>query len=593
MRENMKAISTIIIIILMIISAIVGGIISYAFTIAYYAKIPEGPTLAITSIHIAKENVKSFNLTILNPSYSPKDTTVSRIAISLKNGTQLFDVVETNPTIGKGLEIRRGESVDIMCLKIRKDNTNLTFGEFVNTFAGSTVIVHVFAEGSSAANLEAVLPNVKLNVTADFNRQFSESIEYFNLTIENLQPEPIMNLTLSEVLIRGEQIETDPPLPHLLTPNQKEVFKCKRNWEDLKWVDAKITVKTVEGYELTYVTSKLPGAAIYVDEIKFDFDNTSYFNVTVSSSEYSTGIVYVNRINLTLENGPPIPVNTSYPTNINVLPMPLAPNQSITFKCLWDWYSYRNKTITVTVFTKQGIRTQSNPIRTPQDIIWEISGVNFDLDNVEFFTVNITNRRCSQNNINVTTIKLNGANVNILNQQRIISPGQHVVFNCSISWRNLISTNVTILVTVTAKNYPPDVSNVTVWISPVKLSILDDNFVFSEFTSTNTIVTIPYVNVTVHNSGNSLLNVTITKITLEISYENGETLESKTIEIDGALTFPQLLPEGYTLMINGTTTFICFSNWLLYLKPTTKSITAIVYTSEGFTASKTWYRPNP
>jgi hypothetical protein len=132
-----------------------------------------------------------------------------------------------------------------------------------------------------------------------------------------------------------------------------------------------------------------------------------------------------------------------------------------------------------------------------------------------------------------------------------------------------------------------------VWISPVKLSILDDNFVFSEFTSTNTIVTIPYVNVTVHNSGNSLLNVTITKITLEISYENGETLESKTIEIDGALTFPQLLPEGYTLMINGTTTFICFSNWLLYLKPTTKSITAIVYTSEGFTASKTWYRPNP
>ncbi|MEM0096290.1 MAG: hypothetical protein QW660_06605 [Candidatus Bathyarchaeia archaeon] len=586
---NIKGTSKIMLTLMMLISAVIGGIISYTFTIAYYAKIPEETAITITGIHINPKNVKAFNITVLNPSYSPKSANITRIAISLKNGSQLYDITETNPPIMKGLEIRVGEAINITCLKIRKDNVNIiTFGEFINTFAGETIFVHVFAEGSPAANMEATLPNVKINIITNFDKQFSESVEYFNLTIENKQPEPLINLTISEVLVRYEPVETEPLLPRILMPNQRETFICKRNWEDLKWVKVKITVKTEEGYEATYTTDELIGAAIYVDEIKFDHDDASYINVTVSSSELSTGTVYINKIELKLENEQPISLNTSYPANINIVPIPLLPKQSVTFKCVWSWQPYRNKTIILTVYTKQGIKVQSNPFRTPPESLWEISDVNFDLDNMNFFTIKIANRLCSKN-ITITSVKLNNQNANVVNSSATILPGQQVTLNCSFSWRNLVNTTVTVSVSVVSEGNLQSTRSKMVWISPVKLSILEETFVFGEFTLSGSPITIPYMNFTVRNSNNSLLNVTVTKIVLTILYEEGAS-PNRTIEIDGALTHPRLLPDGHLLRIDETVTFICFSDWSLYLTSNVKSVIVTVYTREGFQATKTWHR---
>jgi len=590
LRSHIKGISTIALILLVLISAVIGGIISYAFTIAYYTKIPEKTTLTITNVYINPKNVRSFSVTVLNPSYSPKSANITRIAVSLKNGAQLYDVVETTPSIGKGLEIREGEVVNITCLKLKKDNVYMTFGEFTNTFAGEKILVHVFSEGSPAANMETTLPNVKINVFTDFDRQFFESVEYFNLTIENRQPEPLMNLTISQVLVRGETVETEPSLPIILMPNQNKTLTCRRNWEDLKSLKVEITVKTEEGYESTCITNELPGATIYIERVKFDYDDASYFNVTVSSVEHSAE-VYISRIELKLENEQPIPLNTSYPANINVIPILLLPNQSLTFKCIWDWHPHRNKTITLTVYTKQGIKAQSDPIKTPTEILWEITNVYFDLDKVDFFTVNITNRLCSQN-ITVTAVKLNNENVNVVNPPSVILPGQQVTLNCSFSWRSLINTNVTVSVSVAGEGNLQSTSSATVRIPPVKLSILEENFVFGEFALPNSTLVIPYVNITVRNSNNSLLNVTITKITLTILYRDGAAFRSETIEVDGTLTYPLLLPEGYLLSINKTVTFVCLSSWPIYLTPNAVSVTATVYTSEGFQATRTW-KPSP
>lgn len=588
LHANAKGISTIALILLILISAVIGGIISYAFTIAYYAKIPEETAITITGVHINPKNVKAFNITVLNPSYSPRSANITRIAISLKNGSQLYDVKETNPPITKGLEIRVGEAINITCLKIRKDNVNITFGEFVNTFAGEPILVHVFAEGSPAANIETTLPNVKIKIITNFDKQFSESVEYFNLTIENRQPEPLINLTISKVLVYYETVETEPPLPRILMPNQRETLVCKRNWEDLKWVKVKITVKTEEGYESTYTTDELIGAAIYVDEIKFDYDDASYINVTVSSSEYSTGTVYINKIELKLENEQPILLNTSYPANINITPVPLLPKQSVTFKCVWSWQPYRNKTIILTVYTKQGIKAQSNPFRTPSETLWEISDVNFDLDNLNFFMIKIANRLCSKN-ITITGVKLNDQNANVVNSSATILPGQQVTLNCSFSWRSLVNTTVTVSVSVVSEGNLQSTRSRMVRISPVKLSILEETFVFGEFTLSDSTITIPYVNVTVRNSNNSLLNVTVTKIVLTIFYEDGAS-SNRTVEIDGALTYPRLLPNGYVLLVNETVTFICVSDWSLYLTPNARSVTVTVYTIEGFQATRTWHR---
>ena len=590
LRSHIKGISTIALILLVLMSAVIGGIISYAFTIAYYTKIPEKTTLTITNVYINPKNVRSFSVTVLNPSYSPKSANITRIAVSLKNGAQLYDVVETTPSIGKGLEIREGEVVNITCLKLKKDNVYMTFGEFTNTFAGEKILVHVFSEGSPAANMETTLPNVKINVFTDFDRQFFESVEYFNLTIENRQPEPLMNLTISQVLVRGETVDTEPSLPIILMPNQNKTLTCRRNWEDLKSLKVEITVKTEEGYESTCITNELPGATIHIERVKFDYDDASYFNVTVSSVEHSAE-VYISRIELKLENEQPIPLNTSYPANINVIPILLLPNQSLTFKCIWDWHPHRNKTITLTVYTKQGIKAQSDPIKTPTEILWEITNVYFDLDKVDFFTVNITNRLCSQN-ITVTAVKLNNENVNVVNPPSVILPGQQVTLNCSFSWRSLINTNVTVSVSVAGEGNLQSTSSATVRIPPVKLSILEENFVFGEFALPNSTLVIPYVNITVRNSNNSLLNVTITKITLTILYRDGAAFRSETIEVDGTLTYPLLLPEGYLLSINKTVTFVCLSSWPIYLTPNAASVTATVYTSEGFQATRTW-KPSP
>ncbi|MEM2318137.1 MAG: hypothetical protein QW142_01815, partial [Candidatus Bathyarchaeia archaeon] len=78
---NIKGTSKIMLTLMMLISAVIGGIISYTFTIAYYAKIPEETAITITGIHINPKNVKAFNITVLNPSYSPKSANITRIAI--------------------------------------------------------------------------------------------------------------------------------------------------------------------------------------------------------------------------------------------------------------------------------------------------------------------------------------------------------------------------------------------------------------------------------------------------------------------------------------------------------------------------------
>ncbi|MEM2738803.1 MAG: hypothetical protein QXK93_07460, partial [Candidatus Bathyarchaeia archaeon] len=107
LSANIKGLSKIALILLIIVSAVIGGVISYAFTIAHYIRIPEKTTLAITNIYINPENVESFNISVLNPSYSPTDATISKIAISLKDGVQLSDVVETYPSIKNGLKIQK------------------------------------------------------------------------------------------------------------------------------------------------------------------------------------------------------------------------------------------------------------------------------------------------------------------------------------------------------------------------------------------------------------------------------------------------------------------------------------------------------
>jgi len=552
---NKKAVSTLTLIILVLCSAVFGAFISYMWVMANYYNMPENTTLLIVRDAVFPVyDARYFNVTILNPSNSALDVNITAIRLSVDGKTDVYDI--TAPTTEPPLPflIRRGTEQTFKCKRNWSD------------FAGETVKIEPVAANASTKSYSYATPKVRLKLTPNFDA--SQSIEYFDLTIENSE-ESIINLTISEITLFGMSINENvtPSLPYVLSPSQKEIFRCNWNWENYR--NIKITVKTVEGYESIYVKDELPGAFLYIDEVKFDYTDTTYFNLTISSSEDSTVTAIINRVNLTLPDEITITLNTTPP--LDILPIPISPNQSLTVKCHWNWDTYRNEPITVRIYTKQGFTVPTKTVITPPAIVWNITDVKFDLDSTEQFLVNITNMPCSQN-ITISQIKFN--ETEIIFEPQMIPIGEQVTFNCTFDWKNFIGLNVNITVlTEDELSFSRIVK-----IPSVGLKLLGDNFVFGDLRDLYVNVTIPYVNITVSNSVNSLQNVTITRIILET--------ENKTYEIDNTLTYPKLAPSGYTLGIGENITIICLWDWTLYLGPNPIKVT--VCTEEGFQVSRTW-----
>jgi len=562
---NRKSISTLILIIIVLCSIVFGALVSYLWVMASYYNMPENATmLVIENAVFSVSDARYFNVTILNPSNSVLDVNLTAIRLTVEGRNETYYITEEMAEPSLRIVIKRGTRQTLVC---KKNWSN---------FAGEIVKIEPVVENAEdvlITSYTASPPNVKLKVTPNFEEQIQESIEYFNLTIENLQPKPLINLTISEITLHGETVNVTPSLPQVLTPNQNETFVCKRNWEDLKWINVTITVRTIEGYEATYVTNKLPGTALYIDEIKFDYANASYFNLTVKSSEYSTAEVTLSKVNVTFANGTSITPPTNPP--LQTLLVKVASNQtSPPIMCLWNWSTSRNESITVTVYTKQNITVSSKTVTTPPEIVWNITDVKFDFDNVEHFTVNVTNMPCSRE-INIKNVRLNGENAEIVDLSTSLLPGEEITINCSFSWQNRINQTVTITVeTEEGQSLSRDVK-----IPAVELKLLGD-FIFGDLKDQhpNITISIPYINITISNSAHSIQNVTINRIVAET--------EGKTYEIDGTLTYPRLVPSGYVLNAGENTTIMCLWGWDVYLGSEVK---VTVYTAEGFQASKTWY----
>jgi len=496
MPINKKAVSTLIMIILLLCSVVFGALISYLWVMANYYNMPENTTLLIvTDAAFPINNATYFNVTILNPSNSVSDVNITAIRLSAEEKGEIYNITTTEPPEQLPFLIRRGTKQSFKCI------TNWS------NVAGETVRIEPVAANVSTKSYSYTIPNVKLKLTPNFN--VAESIEYFNLTIEN-SAEFNISLTISQVMIIGSAINTTPPLPYVLSPNQTEIFRCEQNWEDLMGVNATIKVRTEEGYESVYTTDALLGAVLYVDEIKFDYEDTSYFNLTVSSSEYSTTNPILSKINLTLQDNMTITLNTNPP--LDIISIYVQSNQSLTIKCFWNWNERRNETVTVSVYTKQGFTAPTKTETTPPAVVWDITDIKFDLDYPEHFIVNVANMPCSLDEINVTRILLDG-NATVMDPPyEVLTNGTQVMFSCSLPWSSLRGKNVTVTV------LRDDGSNVSriIAISSVGLKLQgDDKLVYGDLIDQNTTISIPYVNITISNSINSLQNVNITKIIFE------------------------------------------------------------------------------
>jgi len=556
--KESKAISTFVLIILMLCSLVFGALLSYMWVMSNYYNMPEDATLLIVTDAVFPVNDATyFNATILNPSNSITDVNITAIRLSVEGRDEVYDINETEPE-PLPFSLKRGTEQTFKC---KKNWSN---------FAGETVRIEPVAANASTKSYSYTTPRVRLNLTPTFDE--SKSVEYFNLTIEN-SADSVINLTLSEIMVFGQLINENvtPPLTPspVLSPGQSETFGCNYNWENLREENVTITVKTAEGYESVYITNELPGAVLHIDEIKFDYTDTTYFNLTISSSEYSTTAALLDRVNLTLTNETAITLNTIPP--LHIIQIPLPQNQSLTIKCLWDWNAHRNETITVTLYTHQGFTAPSKTVITPPAIVWDITDAKFDLDYTEYFSVNVTNMPCSLQDINVTRILL-GGNETIMDPPfEVLTKDTQVMFNCSLPWAPLIGKSVTLIV---IKEDGLNVSR-SITISSVGLKLLGKPSIGESLG--------PYVNITISNSKNSLQNVTITKIIFET--------ENRTDPIDGTLTLPRLAPDGYILKIGETITVVCRWDWDSYLA---ESLKVTVYTAEEFHVSETWYAPfNP
>lgn len=353
---DVKALSTLTVILLIIIAAIMGGIIAYAFTIAAYVELPERTTLTITDFYFDKENATSFRISVLNPSYSPTDATINGIAVSLKRETQLYYAAKTEPSIENGLVISSGESLNVTCFEVKKDDATITFGEFASEFAGKTILVHVFSPDSSASNVEVTLPLVKLNITADFNPQIS--FKKFNVTLIN-DVNSEVNLTITSMSVLGIPIQNMTPnvriQPVTVPKNSSLKINFDGDWHGLN--ETTIILYTQQGYIFRKeVKLKIVNAAI--QNVTFNENYTDRFNVTIFNSAGSATYVTVEKIVCTLEDGTT--------QTFGDLSVEIMPNSSETITLNWNWEEHRGETITVVAHFAQDFETLPFEATIPQ-----------------------------------------------------------------------------------------------------------------------------------------------------------------------------------------------------------------------------------
>ncbi len=563
-RSNLKGVSTLAIILLMVISAIIGGLLSYMFTIVLFSSIPEKTTVTITDVYFDKKNARSFKISLLNPSYSPTTATVTRIALSLKGGPELYDVVSTEPSIENGIVIQKGETLNITCLEAQRDSANVPWGKLAGEFAGENITVHVFSPDSPAANIEASVPFVKLQIIdPDFDSKVSFS--RFNITVGNHVDSEI-NLTINEIMVGGigsMKDDISPTLPTVIANGTYVHFNCTGSWRNL--METTLTVSTEEGYVFSQEV-ELPRITTTVENVIFNEDHTDHFNVTVFNSAESANDVNVTKIAGTLEDGTIIEANYSS--------VGIAPNSTCTFKFDWNWTEYRGKRINVTTFFLQDFKADTFTV-TPPPVIFTVLNEKevFDLKDKTHFNITLKNHPSSLEAVNITKIVVeeNSEVIEVINGTKAdpelpygpIEPSQAITFYCNVTdWTEHAGKNLTLILHAINEPLEKYTFNFTLTLPMAELNIT--RVIHTEIAETK------YLNITIENLNYSVWNLTISKIIITLPNQK-EALEQQ---------FPENL---IILKPNESTVLLCLCNWKE--EHLGKNITVTVVTKEGIEVS--------
>jgi hypothetical protein len=247
--RNAIGISKLIIILLLLVSAIVGAVLTYMWTEGYYQSIGfqilETATVTITNVAFDSQDPTFFNVSILNPSISPSSVTVTRIMVSTEDET-LHSVTAVTPPLPVTLSISKSKT--FKCVWNWTDYT------------GEDIKVHVVVADGSGSNLEKTIPLVKLTIT-DVVFDSTISLTSFNVTVQN-SASSVIDVDVARIIVNvnetAQEINvTNPELPYTLTEDSTVTFVCSWNWTSYQGMSAEVTVHTQQQFE-TSTSKEIP-----------------------------------------------------------------------------------------------------------------------------------------------------------------------------------------------------------------------------------------------------------------------------------------------------------------------------------------------
>ncbi len=250
--RNTKAISKLLLILLLLTSLIIGGILSYLWVIGYYVglgfRVPEKTAVSITKVTFNPQNTSYFNVTLLNPSYSPTDATIKQIAASFSDFL-LYNVRPDQTYPQLPYKLPKAEEKTFKCTW------------YWARYTGETVKIIAFVADGSGATYEVETPLVRLEIT-DVCFNSTISVTHFNVTIRNYDVSVThLNVAVIAATMDNQPVrewtmengaEVDPHLPYTLNKNSSETFVCPWNWADHKGKNVSIAIGTLEGYSTSY-----------------------------------------------------------------------------------------------------------------------------------------------------------------------------------------------------------------------------------------------------------------------------------------------------------------------------------------------------
>jgi len=340
LTRNSKAISKLTLILILLIFFLLGGLLSYVWTMGFYApneyNLPAEANLTVEKLVFYPSNATFFNITVLNPSYSPTRASILRLRAATGDG-KVHSISTTAPNLPVTLE--PGTS-----------NTIKSFWDWRN-YTGQPVDFYVLIGEGSGAAVQARTPFMNFTIMS-VALNSSISVNHLNVTASNVGSSTSVNIT--KILVNGVSVPTIPDLTSTYeltnaSGTEPTTFMLMRNWTDLQGKNIGIEIQTAQGHS-AYKTVFAPSPiALRITDVRFDINYLDRFNITVQNPQNSSkNFVDINEVKLLVES------RTIIPNITQAFPQRLQWNSSITLTPLWNWTADEGKNLTIIVSTAQG-----------------------------------------------------------------------------------------------------------------------------------------------------------------------------------------------------------------------------------------------